>query len=226
MSIERKLQAIRNELKNAAQDVTLVCVTKGQPIENLHALLHAGEQHFGENRLQDALPKMEALNSDDIQWHFLGRIQRNKTRKIAEHFHWVDSVESVHMAKRLSDQRPPHLPLLNICLQINIDNDPNKAGISPDEALSLAPTVASLPNLKLRGLMTILQKSGSSVQSQQSFKKMRELFDAFNEQGLQLDTLSMGMSHDYPEALVSGATTVRIGRALFETNEVSCHASA
>ena len=167
---------------------------------------------FGENYLQEALEKQTQLADLPLIWHFIGPIQSNKTRPIAEHFDWVHSVDRLKIAQRLSEQRPAHLPALNICLQVNVSGEQSKSGCSPEELTALARAVVALPNLRLRGLMAIPEPTDDVAAQHAAFARLRQLRD---ELALNLDTLSMGMSHDLEAAIAEGATWVRIGTALF-----------
>jgi hypothetical protein len=165
--------------------------------------------------VQEALDKIAALQDLPIEWHYIGPIQSNKTRAIAENFSWVHSVDRLKAAERLSGQRPAHLPPLQVCLQVNISMEASKSGVAPDEVNALAHTIAKLPNLKLRGLMAVPAPSDDVAAQRLSFAKLRALREQLNQQGLPLDTLSMGMSHDFAAAIAEGSTIVRIGTAIF-----------
>lgn len=193
--------------------VRLLAVSKGQSVENISIAFLAGQTAFGESYLQEALKKIPLLHN--AEWHFIGPIQSNKTRKIAEHFSWVHSVAEQKIAKRLSDQRPPHLPPLNICLAVNISEEPSKSGILPCQAKDLAAYCAALPSLRLRGLMAIPAPHPAFAEQSAEFHKLRLLFDELCKEKIILDTLSMGMSHDFNAAISEGATIVRIGTAIF-----------
>lgn len=192
--------------------VKLLAVSKQQSIEAIAALYEQGQRLFGENYLQEALEKQTALNHLDIEWHFIGHIQRNKTKPIAEHFSWVQSVSNELIAKRLNDAHPLNLPPLNICIEVNLDNEPQKSGVSLTNLPTLAHFIQSQPRLHLRGLMAIPQANTSP---QLAFQKLKTAFDTLNNQGFLLDTLSMGMSADFELAIQEGSTMVRLGTALF-----------
>ncbi|WP_445939293.1 YggS family pyridoxal phosphate-dependent enzyme [Pseudomonas sp.] len=198
--------------------VGLLAVSKTKPAEAIRQAFAAGTRDFGENYLQEALEKQVELSDLPLTWHFIGPIQSNKTKPIAEHFAWVHSVDRLKIAQRLSDQRPPHLPALNICLQVNVSGEASKSGCSPDELPALAQAVTQLPNLCLRGLMTIPEPTDDPVEQRASFARLRELQQDLN---LDLDTLSIGMSHDLEAAIAEGATWVRIGTALFGARDYS-----
>ncbi|WP_175252701.1 YggS family pyridoxal phosphate-dependent enzyme [Pseudomonas sp. BMW13] len=194
------------------QDIGLLAVSKTKPADAVREAHAAGLRDFGENYLQEALEKQAALNDLPLIWHFIGPIQSNKTRPIAEHFDWVHSVDRLKIAQRLSDQRPAHLPALNICLQVNVSLEASKSGCSPEELPELARAISALPNLRLRGLMAIPEATDDVAAQHAAFARLRQLRD---DLALNLDTLSMGMSHDLEAAIAEGATWVRIGTALF-----------
>ena len=198
-------------------EVTLLAVSKTRPAEDLRAAYEAGQRHFGENYLQEALEKREALKELPLQWHFIGPLQSNKTRAVAEHFDWVHSVERLKIAQRLAAQRPPGLAPLNICLQVNIDNEPSKSGVAPGDVPELAEAVSVLPNIRLRGLMAIPAPREGAAAQREPFEQMAELLRQLRAQLPEqpLDTLSMGMSGDMEAAIESGATVVRIGTDIF-----------
>jgi pyridoxal phosphate enzyme (YggS family) len=225
-SILDNLQAVHAQIRSAAQSatrdparITLLAVSKTFGAEAVLEAAQAGQRAFGENYLQEAVDKITALRASHpqylLEWHFIGPIQSNKTRPIAEHFDWVHSVEREKIAQRLSDQRPEHLPPLNVCLQVNVSGEASKSGVAPDQVLSLAQAVAGMPRLKLRGLMAIPEPAADYEQQRVPFRQMRELFDTLRAGGLELDTLSMGMSADMQAAIVEGATIVRVGTAIF-----------
>ena len=198
--------------------VGLLAVSKTKPAEAIRQAFAVGTCDFGENYLQEALEKQAELSDLPLTWHFIGPIQSNKTKPIAEHFAWVHSVDRLKIAQRLSDQRPAHLPPLNICLQVNVSGEASKSGCNPDELQALAQAVTQLPNLRLRGLMTIPEPTDDPSEQRAAFARLRELMQGLN---LNLDTLSMGMSHDLEAAIAEGATWVRIGTALFGARDYS-----
>jgi pyridoxal phosphate enzyme (YggS family) len=207
---------LQNQIQQYAHEsVEIMAVSKKQSAQAIKQLIAAGGYHVGENQLQEALPKIAALQNEHLTWHFIGTVQSNKTRKIAENFSWVDSVASLLIADRLNAQRPEHLAPLNICMQVNIDQDPQKDGVNVIEVEALATHIERLPRLKLRGLMTVLEHHGDREKTLRSYKAMRKLYDELNQRGYGLDTLSMGMSDDYELAVLAGATMVRIGTAIF-----------
>jgi PLP dependent protein len=195
--------------------VTLVAVTKGQPAESIRLAATAGVTDFGESYLQEALPKMQLLADLAVGWHFIGGIQSNKTRAIAERFDWVHGVDRLPIARRLAEQRPFHASPLNICLQVALVPEPSKGGVAPPQLSELASAVAQLPRVRLRGLMCVPPPLPSVVEERAVFARLRILLEQLNAAGLELDTLSMGMSGDFESAVAEGATLVRIGTALF-----------
>jgi PLP dependent protein len=192
--------------------VGLLAVSKTKPASDLRQAYDAGLRDFGENYLQEALTKQGELSDLPLIWHFIGPIQSNKTRAIAEHFAWVHSVDRLKIAQRLSEQRPADLPPLNICIQVNVSGEVSKSGCTPEDLPALAEAISALPNLRLRGLMAIPEPTENSDEQNAAFAAVRILQDRLN---LPLDTLSMGMSHDLEAAIAQGATWVRIGTALF-----------
>lgn len=225
-AIPQNLQAIHARIEAAAKAagrdpgaVALLAVSKTFGPDAVLAAARAGQRAFGENYLQEALDKIAAVRASapelDLEWHFIGPIQSNKTRPIAEHFDWVHSVEREKIAQRLSEQRPLQLPPLNICLQINISGEASKSGATLEEASALAHAIAALPRLRLRGLMAIPEAAADFAQQRLPFQRLRSLFEQLNSEGLGLDTLSIGMSADMDAAIAEGATVVRIGTAIF-----------
>lgn len=218
-TIAENIAKVGARIREAAQasqrnplDIGLLAVSKTKPAAAIREAHAAGLRDFGENYLQEALNKQAELTDLPLIWHFIGPIQSNKTRPIAEHFAWVHSVDRLKIAQRLSDQRPAQLPPLNICLQVNVSGEPSKSGCSPDELPALAQAVTQLANLRLRGLMTIPEPTDDVAAQHQAFARLRQLRD---DLALNLDCLSMGMSHDLEAAIAEGATWVRIGTALF-----------
>ena len=207
-------QAALMAQRDAAQ-ITLLAVSKTVPASVVREAYSLGQKAFGENFVQEALDKMHDLRDLPLQWHFIGPIQSNKTRAIAENFSWAHSVDRLKIAQRLSEQRPTNMPPLNVCLQINVSGESTKGGVAPDEAEELAHAIAILPRLKLRGLMAIPAPAEELAVQRAAFTKMRELLNMLNTTGLNLDTLSMGMSHDLTAAILEGATIVRVGTAIF-----------
>jgi pyridoxal phosphate enzyme (YggS family) len=199
----------------SAQSVTLLAVGKAQPVELLAAAADCGVTDFGESYLQEALTKVAVLRSRALTWHFVGRIQANKTRPIAETFAWVHALDRLKVAQRLAAQRPHHAPPLNVCLQVNIALEATKGGVAPEELPALAAAVARLPHLTLRGLMCIPPEDTEPPRQRAWFARLRVLKDELNAAGHSLDTLSMGMSADFEAAIEEGATIVRLGTVLF-----------
>ena len=199
----------------SAQSVTLLAVGKAQPLGLLAAAADCGVSDFGESYLQEALPKIAALQERALTWHFIGRIQANKTRSIAENFAWVHALDRLKVAERLGAQRPHYAPPLNVCLQVNIAGEDTKGGIAPAELPALAAAVAGVPRLALRGLMCIPPEETEPARQRSWFARLRVLKDELNAAGHSLDTLSMGMSADFEAAIQEGATIVRLGTVLF-----------
>lgn len=218
-TIAKNIAKVRTRIREAAQacgrdpeTVGLLAVSKTKPAAAVREAHACGQRDFGENYLQEALNKQAELSDLSLTWHFIGPIQSNKTRPIAEHFAWVHSVDRLKIAQRLSEQRPAHLPPLNICLQVNVSGEASKSGCAPEELPALALAVSQLPNLRLRGLMTIPEPTRDVAQQHAACARLRQLRDDLN---LELDVLSMGMSDDLEAAIAEGATWVRIGTALF-----------
>lgn len=201
--------------------VGLLAVSKTWPAGCVREAVAAGQHAYGENYVQEALTKQTALVDLDLEWHFIGPLQSNKTRPVAEHFAWAHSVERLKIAERLSDQRPLHLPPLNVCVQVNVSGEASKSGCAPEEVPALCHAVSVLPGLRLRGLMAIPEPTENSVLARRRFAQVRELLDVLAAEGLTLDTLSMGMSHDLEEAILEGATIVRVGTAIFGERHTS-----
>lgn len=195
--------------------VQLLAASKRQPLHKIKEVHLAGQMMFGENYLQEALIKMAQLASLRLEWHFIGAIQSNKAGKIAEHFAWVHGVDSKKIAKRLNDYRPSHLPPLNICIEVNVSDETNKAGVALNEVIDLATYCQTLPALKLRGLMTIPQQTEHVNQQRNAFKQLAHLFKTMQQQGFDMDTLSMGMTDDFEAAIAEGSTMLRIGTGIF-----------
>jgi PLP dependent protein len=200
--------------------ISLVAVSKGKPAESLRAAATAGVTDFGESYLQEANSKLDALADLPLQWHFIGGIQSNKTRPIAERFQWVHSVDRFNVARRLSDQRPFHAPPLNLCIQVALVPEPTKGGVGTADLAQLAAQIVALPRVKLRGLMCVPPPQPSVAAERALFAQLRGLLEALNAAGHDLDTLSMGMSGDFEAAIAEGATHVRIGTALFGSRKL------
>ena len=221
-ALAKNLGALQQEIATSARSagrsegsVTLIAVSKGHPGAAVRAAAELGLRDFGESYLQEALPKIAGLRDLDLCWHFIGRIQANKTRTIAEQFDWVHGIDRLHVAERLSAQRPHFAPALQSCIQVNVDAEAGKAGVAAEAAVELAAAVQALPRLKLRGLMCILPEGRGTAADRSSFAALRTLAQHMAERGIVLDTLSMGMSGDFRAAIAEGATMVRIGTALF-----------
>ena len=217
-SVQRRLQQAARDAGRNPEDILLLAVSKTRTSAQVRVAVDSGLSSFGENYLQEALEKMDQLTDLSISWHFIGPLQSNKTRQVAEHFDWIHTVDRLKIAKRLSDQRPADMAPLNICLQINIDNEPSKSGFMPQQAIEAASSIAGLPNLRLRGLMAIPKPSTELAQQHQPFVRLRALLEQINERldnSQKLDTLSMGMSGDLEPAIYEGATIIRVGTDIF-----------
>lgn len=224
--ITQQLAAVRARISKAEirygrvpGGVTLLAVSKTHAAEAVGAAHSGGQLHFGESYAQEALEKMQVLHKLPLVWHFIGPLQSNKTRDVAEHFAWVHSVEREKIARRLNEQRPATLPPLNVCLQVNISGEASKSGVSPADVAALARVVAECPRLRLRGLMTIPAPQPEFDQQRTAFRALRELYEQLRASGFDLDTLSMGMSDDLEAAIAEGATLVRVGTAIFGERE-------
>ncbi|MDJ0955248.1 MAG: YggS family pyridoxal phosphate-dependent enzyme [Arenicellales bacterium] len=222
MTPEQKLQSVRNSIAEAESryqrdsgSVRLIGVGKVHSAESIRAIVNAGLNDIAENYVQEALVKQQQLKDLNIIWHYIGHIQSNKTRDVAENFDWVQSVDRLKIARRLSDQRPVDLPELNICLQVNLQEEPNKSGFTEKELFEVVDTISALPKLRLRGLMAIPRLTTDFKEQRKIFKLIRTVYNGLRSKGLQMDTLSMGMSEDMEAAIAEGATMVRIGTALF-----------
>ena len=220
--IASNLQAVHGRIDAACRaagrkpgQVRLLAVSKTFDVPQLELALAAGQLCFGENYIQEAVEKIHALRDRAIEWHCIGPIQSNKTRLVAAHFDWVQSVDRIKIAQRLSEQRPAGMAPLQVCIQVNSDGGPTKGGVSPDDLPALVDAVRQLPRLHLRGLMTIPEPVGDFAATVALHARARALFDALNARGLQLDTLSMGMSADLDAAIHAGSTMLRIGSAIF-----------
>jgi PLP dependent protein len=214
-SVQERIRRAAVAARRNVDCVTLVAVSKTQPVDAIAAAAHAGIEHFGENYLQEALPKIESLRGLELTWHFVGQIQTNKTKPLAEHFDWVHGVDRLKIAQRLSEQRAFHAPPLNVCLQVHIGGEATKGGVEPEAAWDLVKAVRELPRLRLRGLMCLPPAETDVTRQRHWFAETRLLFDTLNERGAGLDTLSMGMSGDFEAAILEGATLVRVGTAIF-----------
>ena len=211
--LHTQIEQAENTYQRDKNSVLLLAVSKTKPAAMIAEAYQAGQRHFGENYLQEAISKQQVLGAFDITWHFIGPIQSNKTKPIASHFDWVHSVDSLKIARRLSEQRPLQLAPLNICLQVNISDEASKSGILLDELSDLCAQVAELPNIKLRGVMAIPAPSHSFEQQCQPYQRLYQAVKALNKP--ELDTFSFGMSDDLDAAIAQGSTIIRIGTALF-----------
>lgn len=222
IAVTENFRKIQDLLAQAAVDagrdpgsVTLVAVSKTHPPAMVREAVAAGQRHFGENFVQEALDKIGELGRNDLIWHFIGRLQSNKTKPVAENFQWVHTIDRLKIARRLSKQRPYYAGDLNVCIEVNVDDESGKGGVSPDDVLSLAKEVAGLPRLALRGLMCIPAVREDFEAQREPFRRLRTLAESLAEAGIVTDTLSMGMTTDFVAAVHEGATMVRIGTALF-----------
>ena len=220
--ISARLQNIAERIARAAaasgrdpSEVRLLAVSKTWPAESLREAAEAGQRAFGESYAQEAIDKVDALAGLGLEWHFIGPLQSNKTRPVANAFAWVHSVDRLKIAQRLSEQRDVHLPPLQVCIQVNVSGEASKSGVTPDALPELARAVAALPRLRLRGLMTIPEPSPDVAMQRARFASLRHMRDALNSAGMGLDTLSMGMSDDLEAAIAEGSTMVRVGTAIF-----------
>ncbi|MEX3954562.1 YggS family pyridoxal phosphate-dependent enzyme [Trinickia sp. EG282A] len=229
-SIADNLAAVHGRIAQAAlaaqrdpASVKLLAVSKTFPADDVRTAFAAGQRAFGENYVQESIAKIEALADlrAQIEWHFIGPLQSNKTRPVAEHFDWVHSVDRLKIAQRLSEQRPPNLAPLNVCLQVNVSGESSKSGVAPSDAPTLAKEIAAMPRLVLRGLMSIPEPTEDVDTQRAQHRTLRALFEALRAEGLSIDTLSMGMSADLEAAVFEGATIVRIGSAIFGARDYS-----
>ena len=221
-NIENNLAHIRQQIETAATEynrkansISLLAVSKKKPSSDLRSAYESGQSDFGENFLQEAQSKMRELADLNIVWHFIGPVQSNKTRALAESFDWVHCVDRRKVAERLSSQRPESMPPLNICIQVNIDHESSKSGIDPDELIDFAEAIRDLPRIRLRGLMAIPAQRSDFELQREPFAKLKQSLQDLQQRGLECDTLSMGMSHDMLAAIAEGSTLVRIGTAIF-----------
>ncbi len=214
-SVQQRIEKACVAAGRTASEVKLLAVSKRHTAEEIRIFNQLGVCAFGENQLQEALKKQQELADLQLQWHFIGAIQSNKTRSISEQFDWVQSVDRERILRRLDSQRPPEAGLLNICLQVDIDNEPQKGGATADEIPALAAIANSLVNIKLRGLMAIPKHSYDNDEQRDSFRRVREVFEQLKTAGYDVDTLSMGMSADLESAIFEGSTMVRVGTDIF-----------
>lgn len=213
--VHAQIQAACQAAGRPASSVRLLAVSKTWGADAVRQAHAAGQTAFGENYIQEAVDKITELKALPLEWHCIGPIQSNKTRLVAEHFDWVHSVDRLKIAQRLSEQRPEHLPPLQVCIQVNVDGGDNKSGVSPEELPALAQAVAALPRMRLRGIMTIPEPAETDAQMRAVHAQAKALYEALRQQGLPLDTLSMGMSADMAAAIAEGSTLVRVGTAIF-----------
>ena len=221
-TISANLQAVITRIEDAARQfgrnpdgISLLAVSKTWPASDVREAALAGQKLFGENYVQEGIDKARSLESLGLEWHFIGPLQSNKTRLVAENFAWMHSVDRLKVAERLAAQRPPGLAPLQVCIQVNVSGEVSKSGCAPGEATVLARAVATLPNIRLRGLMAIPEPTDDTGLLRGRFAVLRDLRERLNAEGMQLDTLSMGMSHDLEDAIMEGATLVRVGTAIF-----------
>jgi pyridoxal phosphate enzyme (YggS family) len=225
-TIEANLQQVRERIAQScrragrdAKEVTLLAVSKTFDADAVRQAQAAGQRVFGENYVQEGLEKIQLLRSEDpaarLEWHCIGPLQSNKSRLVTEHFDWVQSVDRLKIAQRLSEQRPDGLPPLQVCLQVNVDGGANKSGVAPGDLPVLAQAVSLLPNIRLRGLMSVPEPVDGFEARRDVFLQVKALFDDLNARGFALDTLSLGMSDDLDAAVAAGSTMVRVGRAIF-----------
>jgi pyridoxal phosphate enzyme (YggS family) len=222
-SIPANLQAVRRRISEALQgdrrDVTLVAVSKSRSAEEIREAFAAGCRDFGENYVQDAMPKIAALAELPIHWHFIGQLQSNKARDVAERFDWVHAVDRAKIAAALGRARAPGRAPLNVCIQVNISHEETKGGVEPQDASALAAEISALPGIRLRGLMGMASPTSDVARQRAEFASLRKVFESLVAEGHRLDTLSMGMSQDLEAAIAEGATMVRVGTAIFGERE-------
>ena len=214
-ALRARIGEIERRYRREPGSVTLLAVSKTKPAQAVRAAIAAGQGAFGENHLQDAMTKVDALGGQGISWHFIGAVQSNKTRPIAAHFDWVHSIERARIATRLSAQRPTDRGPLDVCIEVDVSGEDTKSGVPPSEVESLARLIRGLPGLRLRGLMAIPRPAEDFEAQRIPFRQLREILDDLNAKGFGLDTLSMGMTGDLEAAIAEGATIVRIGTAIF-----------
>jgi pyridoxal phosphate enzyme (YggS family) len=213
-TLKKKIRELEERYDRPKHSVTLLAASKQQSIEKILEAYESGQLIFGENYLQEALFKMQALKDQKIEWHFIGALQTNKAKKIAEHFSWVHSVHTIKIASHLNKHRPSHLPRLNICIEVNVSDEESKTGVSIEAVPNLLAACLELPNIKIRGLMTIPAPQSSFAKQRLAFHKLNTLMENL-KQIYPLDTLSMGMSNDFAAAIAEGSTLIRIGTAIF-----------
>ena len=214
-AVRTRIGELERRYRREPGSVTLLAVSKTKPAQAVRAAVAAGQHAFGENHLQDAMTKVDALDGQGVSWHFIGAVQSNKTRPIAAHFDWVHSIERERIATRLSAQRPAGHDPLDVCIEVNVSGEDTKSGVAPADVEPLARLIRELPGLRLRGLMAIPRPAEDFEAQRIPFRQLRETLDDLNAKGLGLDTLSMGMTADLEAAIAEGATIVRIGTAIF-----------
>lgn len=219
--VKATISQIEAKYKRVPGSVRLLAVSKKKSTEEIIAAIAGGQVDFGESYVKEAIEKISVLKSYNLCWHFIGPIQKNKTKLISENFNWVHSIDREIIAQRLNEQRPDYLPPLEVCIQINLNNEASKSGIKIENIQALANFVRQQPRLNLRGLMTIPKASNDTIIQRQQFSQLRELLQYVNESGFEMDTLSMGMSSDLESAIAEGATIVRIGTAIFGERDKS-----
>lgn len=227
MSISENLSRIQQQIKQISaeyqrENVRLLAVSKTKPVQAIEEAIRAGQCAFGENYVQEGVEKIAYFSGNkSLEWHFIGPLQSNKSRLVAEHFDWIQTVDRFKIAERLNDQRPEHLRPLNVLIQINISDESSKSGIQPEEMFSLAEKISQFPRLKLRGLMAIPKPESEPEQQKIALRKMKDLFNRLQQRFESVDTLSMGMSDDMASAIECGSTMVRIGTAIFGERDYS-----
>ena len=225
-AIASNLQAVRQRIDAACraagrnpENVRLLAVSKTWPASAVQLAVEAGQPAFGENYVQESLAKIRQLSNCSIEWHFIGPLQSNKTRQVAENFAWVHGIDRLKIAERLAAQRPENLPPLQVCVEVNVSGEQSKSGCNPEEVVALCQAISALPRLQLRGLMAIPAPETDFSAQRLPFRRLKEIFEQLCASGLALDTLSMGMSHDLEAAIAEGATIVRVGTAIFGTRD-------
>jgi len=213
--IRTRVTVLERRYERTPGDVRVLAVSKTKPPEAVLAAADAGQREFGENHVQDALTKLDAVQRRDLVWHFIGPLQSNKTRVVAARFHWVHSIDRAKIARRLNEQRPQGLPPLEVCIQVNVSGEISKSGVEPHQVEELAYAILELPRLRLRGLMALPRACDSLEEQRRPFATLRGIQEVLNAGGLALDTLSMGMTNDMEAAIAEGATIIRIGTAIF-----------
>lgn len=213
------LANIKNQIAACSpsnHNVQLLAVSKTKPLDMIREAYHSGQRLFGENYVQEAIEKIQSASDlTEIEWHLIGPLQSNKTKQVAEHFDWVQSIDRFKIAQRLNDQRPDNLPVLNVCIQVNISNEASKSGLTSEAVCELATQISALPNLRLRGIMAIPAKTKDEQELDQAFSQLFEIYKNLQQEYSSVDTLSMGMSQDMAQAIKNGSTMVRIGSAIF-----------